>query len=69
MFVLAIIGYTILIIYEFIPLYRKKLWRDFWADTVIGILSFTIAILLCMDVRIPSPEKPIREFIFMIYGK
>jgi hypothetical protein len=69
MFVLAIIGYTILIIYEFIPLYKQKLSRDFWADTVIGILSFTIAILLCMDVRIPSPEKPIREFIFMIYGK
>jgi hypothetical protein len=69
MFVLAIIGYALLAIYEFIPLYKQKLWRDFWANTVIGIFSFTIAILLCLDVKIPSPVKPIRELIISIFGK
>ena len=68
-FVLAIIGYALLAIYEFIPLYKQELWRDFWVNTVIGIISFTIAILLCLDVKIPSPEKPIREFIILIFGK
>lgn len=69
MFVLAIIAYTLLAVYELIPLYKQKLWRDFWADLVIGFFSFTIAILLCLDVKIPSPEKPIRELIISIIGK
>lgn len=69
MIVLAIIGYALLAIYEFIPLYRQKLWSDFWAYTAIGIFSFTIAILLCLDVKIPSPVKPIRELIVSIFGK
>ncbi|HVJ48251.1 hypothetical protein [Desulfitobacterium sp.] len=69
MFILAIIGYTFLAIYEFIPLYKQKLWHDFWANAVLGISSFTIAILLCLNVEIPSPEKPIRELIISIFGK
>jgi len=69
MFVLAIIGYAFLAIYEFIPLYKQKLWHDFWTNIALGIFSFTIAILLCLDVKIPSPEKPIRELITSIFGK
>ncbi len=69
MIILAIIGYTLLVIYEFIPLYKQKLWQDLWVDAVLGISSFTIAILLCLNVEIPSPEKPIRELITSIFGK
>lgn len=69
MFVLAIIGYTIWVIYEFIPLYKQKRWHDVWVNAVLGISSFIIAILLCLDVEIPSPEKPIRELIVSIFGK
>ena len=69
MVVLAIIVYAILVIYEFIPLYKQKLWRDFWTNAVLGIFSFTIAILLSLNVTIPSPEKPTREFIISIFGK
>ena len=29
MFILVIIGYVFLIIYEFIPLYKQELWHDF----------------------------------------
>jgi hypothetical protein len=67
--VLAIIGYALLAIYEFIPLYKQKLWPDFWANTLLGLFSFTIAILLCLDIKIPSPEKPIRDLITSIFGK
>lgn len=69
MLVLAIIGYTFLAVYEFVPLYKQKLWYDFWVNAALGIFSFIIAILLCLNVRIPSPEKPIREFIISIFGK
>jgi hypothetical protein len=69
MFILVIIGYTFLAVYEFMPLYKQKNWRDFWANSVLGIFSFSIAILLCLDVKIPSPEKPIRDLIVSIIGK
>ena len=69
MLVLVIIGYLFLAIYEFIPLYKQKLWQEFWINAVLGIFSFTIAILLCLNVEIPSPETPIRELITSIFGK
>jgi hypothetical protein len=69
MLLLTIIAYCILAIYEFIPLYKKKLRHDFFTNAALWISSFTIAILLCLDIKIPSPEKPIREFITSIFGK
>jgi len=69
MFILVIIGYTFWAFYEFIPLYKQKLWHDFWTNAVLGIISFMIAILLSLNVDLPSPEKPIRELIISILGK
>lgn len=69
MFMLAILGYGLLSVYEFVPLYKQRLWRDFWANAIIGSFSFAIAILLCLDVKIPSPVKPIRELIVSIFGR
>ncbi len=69
MLVLVILVYCFLAIYEFVPLYKQKLWRDFWTNASLGVTSFIIAILLCMNVEIPSPETPIRELIISIFGK
>lgn len=69
MIILAVIGYSILVIFELKPLYKQKLWRDFWADMVLGTFSFTVAILLCLNVKIPSPVRPIENFIISIFGK
>jgi hypothetical protein len=69
MVALVVMGYSILAFFEFRPLLKQKLWRDFWMDAILGVLSFTIAILLCLDVKIPSPEKPIRELITSVFGK
>lgn len=67
--ILVIIGYLLLAIYEFIPLYRQKLWHDFWVNVILWTFSFTLIILLCLNVKIPSPETPIRELIISIFGK
>lgn len=69
MIIMAVVVYFLLAAYEFIPLYKQKLWKDFWIDIVLWSLSFTAAILLCLNVKIPSPERPIREFITYIFGK
>jgi hypothetical protein len=69
MFILVIIAYALLALFEFIPLYKQKLWRDFWVNAALGLFSFAIALLLSFDVKIPSPAGPIREFITSIFGK
>lgn len=69
MFLFPVVGYALLIVIDFIPLYKQKRWCDFWVNTGIGIVTFTIAMLLSLGIDIPSPEKPIREFITMLFGK
>ncbi len=69
MFLLVIAAYALLIIYEFIPLYKQKLWHDFTVNAALGLFSFTTALLLSFSVKIPSPAVPIKDFIFSILGK
>lgn len=69
MFVLVLFGYALLAVYEFVPLYKQKLWNDFSVNTALGIISFIIALLLSLDVKIPSPEAPIRYVITILFGK
>lgn len=69
MYILVFLVYSLLIIYDFIPLYKQRLWHDFWVNTFLGIISFSIALLLSLNIKIPSPEAPIREFITSIFGK
>lgn len=69
LFILVIAVYALLIIYEFIPLYKQKFWNDFWVNAVLCFFSFIFAILISLNIKIPSPEKPIREFITSIFGK
>jgi hypothetical protein len=69
MIVLIIIGYSLLALYEFIPLYHQKQWRELWVNAVFGFCSFTIAILLSFDIKIPSPSEPIKNIIHFVIGK
>lgn len=66
---LVIIIYFVLAIYEFVPMYKQKLWKEFWINAVLFTTSFTMIILISLNIKIPSPEKPIREFITSIFGK
>lgn len=69
MFILLVLGYALLGVYELVPLFKQKYWHDFWANCVLGVLSFTLFLLLCFHMRPPSPEQPIKEFITSIFGK
>ncbi len=69
MIIFVIIGYTFLVIFNFIPLYKKKLWPDFWVNSILGVLSLTLAVLISFHVKIPSPAEPIERLIISILGK
>ena len=69
MIIFVIIGYTFLVIFNVIPLYKKKLWPDFWVNSILAALSLTIAVLISFNVKIPSPAGPIQHMITSMLGK
>jgi hypothetical protein len=69
MIVLAVISYALLAVYEFVPLYRQKLWKDMCLNIVLWAFSFTFAVLLSFDVKLPSPSPYIRGVITSIFGE
>ncbi|MCL6571497.1 MAG: hypothetical protein K6T88_07395 [Bacillus sp. (in: Bacteria)] len=69
MFVFIFLGYSLLVIYEFVPLYKQNLWRDFWVNAVLGMCSFVCALCFTIGVNVPSPAGPIKEFIESMFGK
>lgn len=69
MIILVIIIYAILAYIQLIPLYKNKLWRDFWVNSSIVALSFAVAALLSLGLKLPSPSEPIKNFITAFFGK
>ncbi|MDP4087208.1 MAG: hypothetical protein Q8934_21840 [Bacillota bacterium] len=69
MIVLIIIGYSLLALFELIPFYHQKHWREFWVNAGFGFCSFTIAVLLSFDVNIPSPSEPIKNMVMFVIRK
>lgn len=69
MIVLVILAYGFIIYFDLIPLYRKKYRRDFWVNTALTLFTFGIAVLISLDVNIPSPVYPIKSLISSIIGK
>lgn len=67
MFIITFFAYALLAVYEFIPLYKEKQWRDLCLNAVLWVLTFTIAMLLSFNVQIGSPQDLIKEFITSIF--
>lgn len=67
--VLVVFFYSVLVIFEYRPLYKQKGASDFNVNVILGILSFIIAILLALDIKIPSPARPLKDIIEMVLGK
>lgn len=69
MCIVVIAGYVIWAVYELVPLYKQEYWHDFWTNIILGSFTLTIALLLCFNVDIPTPEQPIRQFLTLVLGK
>ena len=69
MIILIVLCYISLAVYEFVPLYKQKKWKDFWVNMAFWTASFAMAILIKLDVKIPSPANPIRDIITSLFGE
>lgn len=69
MFVLVLAAYALLGIYEFVPLYKQKQWKDFFVNLALGIVSLCIGLLLSLDVDFISPILPIKNLLKTLWGE
>jgi len=69
MIILVIVFYGILIIYEFVPLFREKKWKDFIINAILSFFSLTVAILLCLDVKMPSTQPLIQKLVSSLFER
>lgn len=69
MLAIVLLGYALLGVYEFVPLFKEKRRKEFYVNLGLGIISFAMAILISLKVDIPSPAKPVEIIIESIFGK
>jgi hypothetical protein len=50
------------------PVYRNRQWKVFWTYAAIMTLLVFIAVLVTLDVEIPSPIAPINKLVALIFG-
>lgn len=67
MFVITFLAYAVLAVYEFVPLYKEKQWPDVILNAVLWVISLSIAMMLCFNVQISSPQDLIKEIITSIF--
>jgi len=65
---LCSIIFILFIIFELIPLYRKKKWKEFWVYTILISFSYIIQLLFDLGVKIPSPAVPIKKLVSFVFG-
>lgn len=69
MLVIVVLIYLIIIYLEFKPLLGKKDKAVLWLKGGLTLISFAIAVLLSLDVHIPSPTQPIESVSTYFFGK
>lgn len=53
---------------DLIPLYKERQWMSLWVYTTMLVLIFLIAVLMVLDIKIPSPSGPLKKIITTIWG-
>lgn len=64
----TVIAYIIIVLIDQVQVIKDGYKKDFWVSSCMCLISFTIALLLIIDVRIPSPAKPIKQIVLFILG-
>jgi len=60
--------FILFIIFDLIPLLRKKQWKEFWIYSVLISVALVIHILIALDYKLPSPAGLTKRFAQYIFG-
>jgi len=65
--VLVVVAYAFIGFIEWKPLLKNGDKKGFAVNLGLTVISFVIAILLSLNVKIPSPAKPISDLVRMLF--
>lgn len=68
MILLTVLGYGLVILIDQVQVYKDGDKRDFYVSCALCLLSFTVAILLASGLDLPSPVRPIAQWISQLIG-
>lgn len=68
MIILVLLGYGVIVLVDTIPIYKDGTRKEFWVSTIILTFSFICSVLLVFGVELPSPAKPLEEWVLKILG-
>lgn len=67
--ILVILAYAVIGIIEIFPLYKHRETGKLIVYSLFFTLAFTVSVLLCSGVNIPSPEGIVEKIVFLITGQ
>lgn len=66
--ILCSVFYLFYIINDLIPVYKTEKAKVFWIYIILFCSSFVLQILVQLDVKLPSPAKPLKELVTSIFS-
>ncbi len=69
MAVLVILLYFIIGFYEIFPLVKDREHKKLWLYGTLFIGAFIISVLLTLNIKPPSPSKPIQQLVEVFIKK
>lgn len=68
MLVFVVLLYAFIVVFELLPMIKKSRRKDFWIYLIGLAASFVVAVLIGLDVRLPSSSKAIKNIVLMLTG-
>lgn len=53
---------------DLIPIYKSKNHKLFLVYATMLVISYTIRVLISIDIKIPSPANPIKKAVISIFN-
>lgn len=69
MVILIIALYFLIGFFEIFPLLKGGQYQKLWLYGALFLAAFVISILLSLDIKIPTPAKPIQKIVEMVMKK
>lgn len=68
-FLIALTFIIILFIFiDLVPVFKEKQWLIFWIYTLLTLVVFVSALLIELDVKMPTPAPLMKKVVTAIWG-
>ncbi|MGG6313059.1 hypothetical protein [Paenibacillus macerans] len=67
MILFTVIAYALVVLFDQVQTYKNGYKKDFYVSCAMCLLSFAVALLLASGVKLPSPSRPIEQWVGLLF--